>query len=227
MGIQDGFYLAYSLPRKPGSRALADSFSVIEVKNTGNTLVVQSSDGSRTLTKAGTEWKDSETVPKLTVTAKMESIRENDMIIGRATYQPTQSETRIDAFVAIRMFADLSPILINDAATDYEIHYEKGETGSLNVSGTAAGELDFGIAKAPAGQSPGRFNATKVGENGHDLFGFVLPHRIKEKGKACRVLVGYAVKSIKAGELEPWSTDDIDPYVAVSARPGLPDDDFA
>ena len=80
MSIQDGFYLAYSLPRNPASRALVDSFSVLEVKNNGNTLVVQSSDGARTLTRTGTEWKDSDTVPKLTVTARMETIRSNDMI---------------------------------------------------------------------------------------------------------------------------------------------------
>jgi hypothetical protein len=149
------------------------------------------------------------------------------MIIGRATYQPTQNETRIDAFVAIRMFADLSPILIDDKATEYAIHYEKGEPGLLNVTKTTAGELDFGIAKAPAGQSPGRFNAAKVGENGFDLFGFVLPHRIKEGDKAYRVFVGYALTSTKDEDSDPWSTDDIDPYVAVSTSTGLPDDDIA
>jgi hypothetical protein len=235
MSISNGFYLAYSLPRNPGSRALADSFSIIEVKDSGDTLVVQSVTGSRTLTKVVSEWRDSATIPKLTVTARMESIRANSMIIGRAVYQPTQNETRTDVFVAIKMFTDSNPLLIDGATTSYGIYYENGDNESLSITKAVTGNLDFGfrlhgadkIAQAPAGQSPGRFNATKT-TGDHDLYGFVLPHRIQENGNAYRVLVGFAAGPATKGgeEVDPWSTDDIDPYVAVSTSSGLSDDDF-
>ena len=215
--VPDGSYLVYSLGVE--KNLFEGDFSIMEIKENNKKLVIQSRTGEINLTRSesGTSW----TGGGYTIEARQGLIRSNPMMIGKLSFE----SEGISPFAAIRLQADLSPILMDGKPTDYDIFFQDDTDGTLNVQKSGDG-LRFGVsphggptvyAVAPGGQSPGRFNADKESSDGHDLYGFVLPHRIWEDDDDYRVLVGYARKPSQFP-----LPDDIDPYVAVSARPGKP-----
>lgn len=215
MSIPDGTYLLYSLGVE--TSVFAGEFSILEIKENNTKLVIQTRTGApATLTKKDTGW----TGAGYTIEARLGTIRSNNMMIGTAALQ---APGKISSFVAIQLQADLSPILIDNAATAYEIFFQDGSNdGDLRVEpkGSAL-TFNFKLNNVPQAsttrpdQSPGRFSALKDNEQGRDLHGFVLPHRLWDGGKAYRVLLGHARKP---SELP--GPDDIDPYIAVSVSPG-------
>ena len=215
MRSTEDVYLVYSL--RLGKGVFAGDFTILKAQDNNNKLAIEAWDSPRTLSKDGTVWKDD----KVAITAKETVIKSYRMIIGRATYQDPEW---VNAFVAIELKPELSPILIGeDSATEYNVFFQDGPNGTLTAQKNSTGKaLKFEFpthggkksATTPEKEPPGRFNAEKDNGNDHNLHGFVLPHRIWENGQAHRVLVGCTLKSHLPGP------DDIDPYVAISVSPG-------
>lgn len=218
--VPDGSYLVYSL-RVDKKSVFAHGFSIMEVQENGNKLTIETFTGDRTaLDRQGVSdiWVGGD----FRLEAAYKQIKSNNILVGKAIYKPT-SDNVIEAFAAIELQPDLSPI-VPDNQLDYEIFFKNNESSEdLTVTKISQGKaLKFEFtfngtqeAETPGDQdqSPGRFNADKK-TGDYNLCGFVLPHYIREGNQTYRVLVGHASKS------QLPTPDDIEPYVAVASSSG-------
>jgi hypothetical protein len=232
----EGIYLVNAMGTSPESarRAFASDFTVLSVTTGGDELQVETRAGRKRL--GLTEQVDEENYIWLDaagtfqVTARVKEIHSNEMIFGLAASKTKDgAEEQTDAFVAVKSFEDLKPILPEGQKTEYDIYYAgstKEHPRQLVVTTHDGGRaLQFSFpdprqsgtvtAKAPRSSVPGRFRTTKSDGDRH-LHGFVLAHPILANGRRFRVLVGHALRKGR-GDVP---NDQVDPYVAVSSNPG-------